>query len=294
LSGFVLAFQINFIISNNFKFADIKTFLIRRWLRTVPPYLAALFSAVIFFGGGDNANIISHIFYMQNFISDSPSKSFFSVGWSLSVEEWFYMLFPFTLLVFFRIGKSKNMNLYASALIIVFSVLARIYLGSQENWGSDVRRAVIFRFDAIVVGYLAYCVKEHFTVRETIIISCVSFVFFMVTTFNHSNLLESQFFQNFFFISCGLFFSFFLILLSKLSVYMGENISTFFCFLARLSYPIYLFHIIFITITRDIIGGNTLLIYALGIHIFAILFHYGFESPILKSRPQYNKTKVLT
>ncbi|SVC76241.1 uncharacterized protein METZ01_LOCUS329095, partial [marine metagenome] len=105
LSGFVLANQINHIIDRGFKIEDFKVFLIRRWMRTVPPYLLAVICAVIIFGGDTLLNILSHIFFVQNLFSDTPSYNFFSVGWSLSIEEWFYVAFPVILFISY-----KNIN----------------------------------------------------------------------------------------------------------------------------------------------------------------------------------------
>ena len=67
LSGFVLANQINHIIERGFKIEDFKVFLMRRWMRTVPPYFLAVFLAIIMFGGDTLLNILSHMFFVQNF-----------------------------------------------------------------------------------------------------------------------------------------------------------------------------------------------------------------------------------
>ena len=287
LSGFVLANQINSIRDKGFRFRDLRTFLLRRWMRTIPPYLIAVIVAIFIFGGGDLQNILLHILYLQNFITDNQSRSFFSVGWSLSIEEWFYIIFPLTLLILSKFWNIKNSNIYVSIIIIFLCIFFRYYFGSEENWGQDVRRTVIFRLDAIVVGYLAFCIKGSLSNKNIFFFGILSTILFVVTTWNNSDLVQSAFYQNLFFVSCGLFFSFLLIFLSRLSPLIGNKTGSSFSFLARLSYPIYLFHIILIALIGDIFGEFNFLIYIVLLHGFSIVFHYTFEKPILSVRPKY-------
>ena len=287
LSGFVLANQINSIRDKGFRFRDLRTFLLRRWMRTIPPYLIAVIVAIFIFGGGDLQNIFLHILYLQNFITDHQSRAFFSVGWSLSIEEWFYIIFPLTLLIFSKFWDVRNSNIHVSIIIIILCIFCRYYFGSTDNWGQDVRRTVIFRLDAIVVGYLAFCIKEKLSNKNIFVFGILSTILFAVTTWNNSDLVQSEFYQNLFFVSCGLFFSFLLIFLSRLSPLIGNQTGSSFSFLARLSYPIYLFHIILIALIGDIFGEINFLIYIVLLHGFSIVFHYTFEKPILSVRPKY-------
>ena len=127
LSGFVLANQINHIIDRGFKIEDFKVFLMRRWMRTVPPYFLAVFSAIIMFGGDNLLNILSHIFFVQNFFSDTPSYNFFSVGWSLSIEEWFYVTFPVILFISYKNININNLNIIISLVIIFVSIFVTTF-----------------------------------------------------------------------------------------------------------------------------------------------------------------------
>lgn len=289
LSGFVLARQINHIIKNGFKFSDIKIFLIRRWLRTIPPYLIALIIAMLIFGGGGYKNVFLHVFYLQNFISDTPAWPFFPVGWSLSIEEWFYVLFPITLFIFYKFKKVRNLNLFVSLGIIILCLILRLNFGSIENWGSDVRRSVIFRFDAIIYGYIAYCIKDLLSQPKTFLYLFLGLGFFLCNLIFYQSLQTSQLSQNFFFISCGLFFSFLLIVVSRISKFSNKTFTKFVFFLAKLSYPIYLFHIIIIAIIKNLNIEHSWAFYICSLHVFAIIFHYGFESPILKARPGFKQ-----
>jgi peptidoglycan/LPS O-acetylase OafA/YrhL len=70
-------------------------FLKRRWLRTIPPYLAALALSWL------AVRIVRHtefdwtyLLFLQNYRAELP---FFAVSWSLCVEEHFYLIVPLAL-----------------------------------------------------------------------------------------------------------------------------------------------------------------------------------------------------
>ncbi|MGN6544231.1 MAG: acyltransferase family protein [Aureliella sp.] len=67
-------------------------FWMRRWLRTVPPYLLgmSLAYADLFYGRGDPFDY-RYLLFLQNY---EPSMPFYMISWSLCVEEHFYLLLP--------------------------------------------------------------------------------------------------------------------------------------------------------------------------------------------------------
>lgn len=291
LSGFVLATQINLICTSNEKQTFLKIFLLRRWIRTVPSYVIALLSAAIIFGFGDVRNFLTHLFYLQNFVSDNPSFSFFSVGWSLSVEEWFYILFPISLILYQRIRCSTNSRLLFAISFLVFFALLRALYDVEENWGAEVRRSVIFRLDAIVYGYIAFITKDHFRLGSSFVVFLIMLVIFSVFSSHYLSLPSNFWMQNIFPILSGILFGNLMIILSKFNGMHFNLIGKFFEFLARLSYPIYLFHLIAIGIMSKFEASN-IWVYVAALHIFAIIFHFGFEYQLLIHRPKYpNNTK---
>lgn len=78
--------------------ASLKTlfnFWKRRWLRTLPNYfliLITLYILSIFSIVQKPQEIIKYVFFIQNFNAQHPS--FFPEAWSLSIEEWFYIIIP--------------------------------------------------------------------------------------------------------------------------------------------------------------------------------------------------------
>ena len=153
-------------------FSFVKTFLARRWFRTLPNYFLFLLIniALIYFGiaeGFLNKYIITFFAFFQNFIK--PYDFLFWESWSLSVEEWFYFLFPFFLLtgaLVFRKNK-KILFLVCCTLLIVFSTFVRFYKAetsyyTYDTWDLWIRKLVVCRFDSIGFGLLAAWIHFYY------------------------------------------------------------------------------------------------------------------------------------
>ena len=289
LSGFVLASQLFKLEIDPKK--NLKIFLFRRWIRTVPPYLVALICAAIFFDYGGKINFLKFLTYTQNIISDNSTPNFFSVAWSLSVEEWFYIFLPLTILIGTKLKiKFLRFNtINICILIIIFLNIFRFYYNNEDlNWGEDVRRSVLLRLDSLCFGVIAYNFKHKIKLKYIYF-----FLFFTIIPllyFLTKPLLinDSLLFQNLFMPVCSICFSSILILLT----YINSNskiIKKISITGANISYSMYLFHIFFIPITIDLSDNITLsfLLYILFLKLFCWIFFQVFEKPLLKSRPNY-------
>jgi peptidoglycan/LPS O-acetylase OafA/YrhL len=109
LSGFLIGgiFLKDFNENTKFNLKSILFFLKRRWFRTLPAYYAAfLIISILGFIGFTNFSdfSIKGLFFVQNLYK--PQPFFFSVSWSLSVEEWAYLIFPFSVYFFNFIFKN--------------------------------------------------------------------------------------------------------------------------------------------------------------------------------------------
>ena len=91
---------------------------------------------------------------MQNF--SRKDLEFFPVSWSLSIEEWFYLLVPLALLLAARRGvRRQQAAFFGTCLgIIVVSLLLRIVYvaGWDPTWDFGLRKKPPLRMDSLIVG----------------------------------------------------------------------------------------------------------------------------------------------
>lgn len=146
-------------------------FWVKRWFRTLPNYflvLLLLCSLSAYFHKEFNLwEVRKYFFFLQNF--SAPQPRFFGEAWSLSVEEWSYIIAPSIIfaLVHFKWLTRKNAVLITAVLIIVVTIGVRYF--KYVNMGAAVylpdrdaqfRNPVIMRLDSIMYGligaYLSY------------------------------------------------------------------------------------------------------------------------------------------
>jgi peptidoglycan/LPS O-acetylase OafA/YrhL len=163
LSGFLIgSILIRMAALGQTKPKQLLYFWVRRWFRTVPLYYIFLLLNLAlgyFMVIETNISVFSAKFlvFLQNF--NWYFYGFFNESWSLAVEEWFYLLFPFAFFGLSYFVKEKK-AFYASAIIfILLSVAFRVYVGNHiENyfqWDFKIRKIVLTRLDAIMWGVVA-------------------------------------------------------------------------------------------------------------------------------------------
>src|SRR5207245_263678 len=141
----------------------------RRWLRTLPNYF--LFLTINWFVAVHVYKtipaVLRYALLLQNL--SSPPGSFFGESWSLSVEEWFYLLTP----ILFVVARGIRPDGFrSSSLLIICGVIGVVivargnYIATTSSASiSDVQGIVVYRLDACMFGVLAAWIK-HF--HETI------------------------------------------------------------------------------------------------------------------------------
>ena len=134
---------------------DIKKFWIRRWMRTLPAYYVVLIPSIFQrYLTKDNIDFPWEYFvFIQNY--DYPLH-FFSISWSLCVEEQFYLLIA-PLLAFLTLLNKKN----TTALLIL--LLIAPYCFRELGWYSHPNETHV-RIDSCVAGvFLAHI---HYQYRD--------------------------------------------------------------------------------------------------------------------------------
>jgi peptidoglycan/LPS O-acetylase OafA/YrhL len=145
--------ELFFILSGYTKF---KIYLIRRWMRTIPLYYVAIIVTIIlesYFLGLPINDIGLYFTFTQTI--PTGEIHWFGVSWSLSIEEWSYILIPIVALTLWFIPSlDKRFAFVFLTLIIAFSVL-RLWQGQFDlSIDNDIRRALIPRLDALAYGGL--------------------------------------------------------------------------------------------------------------------------------------------
>lgn len=166
LSGFLIGRIIyKLVLSEDFSKRKLCYFWVRRWFRTLPNYyLVLILNSVlcIYLGRELPKELWQYFFFLQNFGWDMPW--FFSESWSLSIEEFAYILGPLLLycsLILFKIkNKSKLFLAVTLATISLFLITKVLYnFLVQESdmvfWNTHLKAVVIYRLDAIYYGFLA-------------------------------------------------------------------------------------------------------------------------------------------
>ncbi|MCX6313065.1 MAG: acyltransferase [Bacteroidetes bacterium] len=161
LSGFL----IGQILLNDFaKKLNLKTvvhFWIRRWFRILPLYYLVLLLKFVFIDSSIRGNIFYYVFFLQN---NFYGISYLNVSWSLVIEEWFYLLAPFFVLLTLKIGGEKKwIHLTFFLVFILLENIGRLIYIKLFNAPYDgVNGNVLLRFDSLFVGLMMAYVKLNF------------------------------------------------------------------------------------------------------------------------------------
>ncbi len=153
LSGFVLAPQILYCLGGDF-IHRFRIFLVRRWVRTVPPYLLALILTTILTDNLSSGAFHGYLVFLNNFLRVEDSSNYFPIAWSLAVEEWFYLFFPLFMILTRRAGLTLT-----KSLVIFLLLFFTLRLGgavADPDWGTSVRRIIVYRLDSIAFGFVLY------------------------------------------------------------------------------------------------------------------------------------------
>lgn len=295
LSGFVLAPQIMLVLTGRMA-GGLRTFLVRRWMRTVPPYAVAVVMVSVLFQAIGTADFWQYLFYVQNLFGQTLSKDYYSVAWSLSVEEWFYIVFPVFLLIA-TLGSARSQAYYAAAalafILIIFA--GRTIFGDTAAWGSEVRRVVAFRVDSIAFGFLLYLGLERLpplTLRA--VPACLAAALALVYALY--GLLQSveasvaaqmafPFVAAAFGASCICLFQ------ALEPLFRGPLLRRVADVAGKTSYAVYLFHLLpaYLVANLDLSVTTKLGLFIAATAALATVSSYLLEQPVLEMRPRYRE-----
>lgn len=293
LSGFVLAPQILLILGGKVK-RSVATFLVRRWMRTIPAFLLALVLISIVHGRLGSADFWRYAGYVQNLFGQHNESDYFPIAWSLSVEEWFYIAFPVFMLLGLAAPRVEAHWRYAALALffIVLITIGRTLFGDRGAWGSDVRRVTAFRVDSIAYGFLLYLWMPWLSNRTRSQLAA-GFIVSLALLFALLALVETSVVAQFFYPpAAAAFGSLAILVFLRLEHRLRGHRLRAICDLSgKLSYSIYLFHLICLYAVAASLDRAPLVIqfaaYGLSVAILAAMSSFWLEQPILQRRPRY-------
>lgn len=227
-------------------------FFKKRFTRIYPVYLLGIllmtlyYFAYNYFGNGSGfqiGHLISNVFLLQAWIPNHALTVNF-VGWTLSVEVFFYLLFPF-ILKWFNRSTLRNIS------IVVFVIwglsqwafwelkLSPFYQGYPSDSHNFVFYFPVFHLSQFLIGALAgyYYVNVQSKVKMNIvgglltIVILVPYLYVGVIFGSHNGLLAIP-------------FAILLLLFStKSNIYINWFSKPFFVFLGGMSYSIYILQV---------------------------------------------------
>ena len=165
LSGFLIGgILIKILDQNKYDTSVLINFWVRRWFRTLPNYfLILLILCTLNYFFTDNFTFWSvkkYFIFSQNLFYEHPN--WFLEAWSLSIEEWFYIVTPiliFIVIHFFKINPKKAV-LFTALVVIFLVTLFRYYrytvvqINDIHDWAFLIRNQVITRLDSLMYGVL--------------------------------------------------------------------------------------------------------------------------------------------
>ncbi len=263
LSGFLISSILFSMLDESKSFKQIITvFLYSRWLRTLPNYfLFILINYLLFLGLNISLKFdFRFLLFLQNFLT--PHPVFFKEAWSLSVEEWFYLLlviFSSFLFVFLKV-ETKRVFIISVCLFIITSLLIKgVFIYSHMNYRYSFdeyfRKIVVFRFDAVAIGVFGFWLSKYYFVwwnkfkellfAAAIILITVSFYFFF-EIYKYDYKLYKQDNTIYFFTAefYTLIWSFLILAMfpyfNSLLSFKSAKLNQFFEFFSKISYSLYL------------------------------------------------------
>ena len=306
LSGFVLAPQIvDWVVGKPWR--NLGVFLVRRWMRTIPPYVVALVVVALMTGNLLTADFVRYLFYVENLFVSANHTDFYPVAWSLAVEEWFYVLFAPALFVVAMLLGRRDRRLEATFAILVIVVVAALrFAFASHDWDLNVRRVTLFRIDSIVWGFLLYLALERLpplalddaTGRKRLGALVVLLALLVpaeigVAIFAIGGDVSAQ--QAFPYVSAAFGMACLGVFHQADNAFRGRFVRGASFYLGRISYSVYLFHLMIVMALKPRIASAPLIlqlaIYVVLILALSTIFFAGFERSILVARPYYTAAR---
>jgi peptidoglycan/LPS O-acetylase OafA/YrhL len=313
LSGWLLTRQVLRMrgsFKSTWQFA--RTFWLRRWARTLPPYWVVLI-AMFFFGSwlarpgtlpppltapweplGINSlgDLVRHALFLQTVLP----RNDFGVSWSLVTEEWFYLLLPFVILLASRLRSWRWMLALALGALLLPTAIRTLLILSSSSWELILPQPIA-RFEGLVVGAMLGAASIALPEWETHVMPRRRWLFWLslplLVIVLAAGVGDSFWFRTIGLVAFSVCIGLLIPFLSQLRWWVTAPALAVMgtAFLSELTYPLYLVHTIVPTIHWARFQGPMRFVYFLlwltMIVGSAIVLHLGIERPFLALRDRF-------
>ncbi|TKC00283.1 acyltransferase family protein [Pedobacter cryophilus] len=322
LSGFLISSQLFVQIKKEGAFS-MREFFIKRFFRIIPVYyfVVAIYFLFSFFSNDFGARqqlppLWKFLTFTQNFNADFANTGSFSQVWSLCVEEQFYLILPFTLLFFLKVGKLKKaylllIILFLGGFLIRMFCYKYIYLSAINGiankaiWLSTIYFPTYCRLDGLLIGvviaafynYLPSLFLKLSNYANTIIVVGILIVIIAYFPSRYQyNFVNTIFGFPTICLAFGLLVLGAIMPNSMLYQWKSKLLSK----IAQLSYSIYLIHMAVFLSMQTILfefgiiknSNLTFLFSLIFCGFFSLILHYCIEKPFMKIRVEFLKSKL--
>jgi peptidoglycan/LPS O-acetylase OafA/YrhL len=223
------------------------------------------------------------------------NHNWFGVSWTLTLEEWFYVLLPTLLLAGRHWGWRFEPLLVRIALVVIAGSLAARYgrhlHGGIADFEEMFRRPVLFRLDALCYGALAYLAMTRFAAEAATYraqLAVVGIVGLWIVLANHPVAGQTGLFVHVFYWTVAPVSVCFLLPVCYHAEVESKAIARMAQFISTRTYALYLSHmlvaVLFAACITEITVATALPLLLLDL-VVADLLYRGIERPILRLRP---------
>jgi peptidoglycan/LPS O-acetylase OafA/YrhL len=284
LSGYVLSAQLSRCMEDG-SGRNLVVFYLRRWIRTIPPYVVMLGLTGVAAGVLVSAETIEYLFFVKNLYAVADAGDYYVVAWSLAIEEWFYLLFPVLGVAGRLVGWGY---LRTTIALLVLMLVAKTVYWMVAADPLDMRRIVVLRLDSIAVGFLlAKVIHDQASAHRLRWWFAAGTMVFLPVTYHAFINQASLLFVYAAGISAASLLSWMLayepLFARFIRVRKGAAAG------ANLSYTIYLSHPVLFLVTSGWMASATwsFLLYLLLVVLVGICMFVFVEAPLLALRPRY-------
>jgi len=298
LSGFLIGQILIKDFINGAKMNTVFKFWKRRWFRTLPLYYLILSLKILFYGNPYGWKIIVYYFFLQaNFVG----ISFFPVSWSLIVEEWFYIVLPIAVYIFF------SKKLLPKQFMYFLFVLIFVFFCLRFFWNYYQKGIIIYQFDCLLLGVLMALLKIKY---QHIYKALNSVSLFLTASILVAGLIiilgkytAIPLYATFYRVVWYFLISICIVLIipfTEQSVFINSTLRKvkplywFFTWTSILTYSIYLIHMDVQAITFTLNDGFSKLVYILVLYLFSFLIYYFYEHPMMSLRDEFSLKKYFS